>query len=238
MRKRRDLRVQLPAWITTLFPEAIWQIPTGDKVVYLTFDDGPVPEVTPQVLDILRQNNIKATFFCVGENVSKNPEIFKQILDDGHAVGNHTYNHLQGLNHKNKHFFQNIEKAGNLIGSNLFRPPHGWLKRSQYRYLSKKYKIVMWDVISCDYDSTLTPEHCFCNVIDFVRDGSIITFHDSLKANKNILGALPRVIAYLKEQGYSFKKIEFPKTRSLYSTHWLQQFENFRINISRKSREA
>jgi peptidoglycan/xylan/chitin deacetylase (PgdA/CDA1 family) len=238
LKKRRDLRVQLPSWLTTLFPDAVWQLPSEDKVVYLTFDDGPVPEVTPQVLDILHKYKVEATFFCVGENVLKHPELFQQIREEGHAVGNHTHNHLQGIKTTNKAFFQNIEQANQLIGSNMFRPPHGWLKRSQYHTIKKRYSIVMWDVISCDYDRTLTPEHCFCNVVDFVRDGSIITFHDSIKAQKNILGALPRVIEYLLEQGYTFKKIEIPKTRPLISTPWQRQLQELRENITKRLKWA
>lgn len=226
MKKRKDLRVHLPGWITKLFPEAIWRMPTGNQTLYLTFDDGPVPEVTPLILDILRRYNIKATFFCVGENVFRHPELFEQIVEEGHAIGNHTYNHVQGLKCSDSYYYENIEKANNLIGSNMFRPPHGWIRRNQYWKLNRKYKIVMWDVISCDYDSRLTPEHCFCNVIDFVRDGSIITFHDSIKAKKNVLSALPRVIEYLLEQGYKFDKIGSEKTKNLYLPPMLRHMQN------------
>jgi peptidoglycan/xylan/chitin deacetylase (PgdA/CDA1 family) len=238
MSKRNNLTVHLPGWITGLFPDAIWQIPTGQKVLYLTFDDGPVPGVTPQVLDILRDLNIKATFFCVGENVFKYPDLFQQILDEGHSVGNHTFNHVRGLKCSDAYYYTNIEKANKLIGSNMFRPPHGLMKRSQYRYLVRKYKLIMWDVISCDYNPKLTPEHCFCNVVDFVRDGSIITFHDSEKAKMNVLGALPRVIEHLSKEGYSFQKIEFPKTRPLYSAPWLRQLQKMRENIHKRKKWA
>ena len=140
---RFKLQVHLPQYITKWFPLAVWRMPDDSKTLYLTFDDGPIPEVTPWVLDLLRRNNIKATFFAVGENVFHNPEIFEQIIDEGHAVGNHTYHHLQGLKSDNRTYYKDIVHANKLIGSNLFRPPHGWLKRAQYRYLSGKYKIVI-----------------------------------------------------------------------------------------------
>jgi peptidoglycan/xylan/chitin deacetylase (PgdA/CDA1 family) len=185
---------------------------TGEKTAYLTFDDGPVPDVTRAVLDILKERDIKATFFCVGDNVSKYPEIYRQILDEGHATGNHTHNHKHGLKNPNSAYFANIEKAAELIQSDLFRPPYGLLKKSQYNELIRRYKIIMWDVISCDYDPRLTPDQCYKNVIDFVRDGSIITFHDSYKSQQNVLTALPQVIDRLIEDGYSLKKIEFNST--------------------------
>jgi len=223
MGKQFNLKVHLPGWFTGLFTNAIWNLPTDEKVVYLTFDDGPVPGVTSSILEILKAYNIKATFFCVGENVSKYPEIFQEVIKEGHAVGNHTYNHVKGVKYSNSHYYNNIEMAGRLIKSNLFRPPYGLMKRSQYLHLNKKYKIIMWDVISCDYDSTISPENCISNVIDFVRNGSIITFHDSYKAAKNVLIALPQVIEKLKEEGYSFRKIEFEKTRPLYSASLIKQ---------------
>jgi peptidoglycan/xylan/chitin deacetylase (PgdA/CDA1 family) len=209
MAKRINLRVQLPRWFSKLYPEAIWRLTKSEKTAYLTFDDGPVTDVTLAVLNILREKSIKATFFCVGDNVSRYPEIYRQIIDEGHAVGNHTYNHLHGLKNTNSDYFANIEKAAALIRSDLFRPPYGLMKSSQYKELINRYRIIMWDVISCDYDPVLTPDQCYNNVVDFVRDGSIITFHDSLKAKKNILTALPLVIDQLIKEGYSFKKIEF-----------------------------
>lgn len=238
MSKRINLKVHLPKWITKLFPLAVWTIPTGEKVVYLTFDDGPIPEVTPQVLDILKEKNIKATFFCVGENVWRYPELFEQIKDEGHHVGNHTYNHLQGIKCSRKYYIDNIEKANNLIGSNMFRPPHGLMKQSQYYSILNKYKIVMWDVISCDYDPDLSPENCYKNVIDFVKDGSIITFHDSIKAENNVLNALPRVIDHLHEEGYIFKKIEFPGLKPIKSATVQEKFQEIRHNINKLIKRA
>ncbi len=211
MGRSKDLRVHLPDWITRIFPLAIWRIPSGEKVLYLTFDDGPIPNITPAILEILQNKGIKATFFCVGENVFKYPEIFKQIKDEGHSVGNHTFNHLQGIKCSTEKYFNNIEKANEYIGSNMFRPPHGWLRRAQYRKIARHYKIVMWDVISCDYDSSLSPKKCYENVVNNIRDGSIITFHDSIKAEKNVLEALPAVIDKLTARGYEFRKLEFPQ---------------------------
>jgi len=209
--RRFNLRVRLPGFITALFKEATWRMDKTRQVVYLTFDDGPIPEVTPWVLSLLRKENIRATFFCVGENVSRYPEVYQQILDDGHSVGNHTFNHWQGLKKSNREYFRNIEKAREYIDSDLFRPPHGWLKRSQYFFLKRKYQIVMWDVISCDYDRGLKPENVLRNITEFVRWGSIITFHDSLKAQRNLEEVLPISIRWMKEQGYRFEAIPYKK---------------------------
>ena len=204
-----DPRVRLPGFFTSLFTEAVWRFKEPGQVVYLTFDDGPIPEVTPWVIDLLGKEEIKATFFCVGENVQKHPEVYKQILEGDHSVGNHTFNHLQGIKHDDQHFFTNIEKAGSYIDSDLFRPPHGLLKASQYNYLKKKYRMIMWDLISCDYDSRIKPGKVFKNVTDFVRPGSILTFHDSEKAKINLMEALPPSIRWMKEQGYRFEAIPY-----------------------------
>lgn len=209
-----DPRVRLPGFFISLFKEAVWRFIETGQTVYLTFDDGPIPEVTPWVLQLLEKENIKATFFCVGENVEKYPDIYRQILDGGHSVGNHTFNHWQGLKKKDQDFFGNIEKAGNFIDSDLFRPPHGWLKRTQYQFLKKKFRIIMWDLISCDYNQNIQPEKVLKNVTDFVRAGSIITFHDSIKAKSNLMKALPPSIKWMKEQGYQFEAIPYRKVRS------------------------
>lgn len=209
--KHFDPRVRLPDFFTALFKAAVWRFDESDPVVYLTFDDGPIPEVTPWVLDLLREEDIRATFFCVGENVMKYPEVYQQILDDGHSVGNHTFNHWQGLKKDDQAYFRNIEKAADYIHSDLFRPPHGWLKRSQYHYLKDHFRIVMWDLISCDYDARITPEKVLKNVTDFVRRGSVITFHDSIKAQHNLTASLPQAIRWMKEQGYRFNAIPYNK---------------------------
>jgi len=206
-----DPRVRLPSFLTSLFKEAVWRFDANKPVVYLTFDDGPIPEVTPWVLRILKDENISATFFCVGENVMKYPEIYQQILDDGHSVGNHTYNHWQGIRKNNPDFFDNIEKASEFIDSDLFRPPHGWMKRSQYQHLKKQFRIIMWDVISCDYDAGIQPERVLRNITDFVRPGSILTFHDSIKAKQNLEKVLLSAIRWMKEQGYHFEAIPYNK---------------------------
>lgn len=199
--------VRLPWVIRLLYRKALWRLDTAEKVVYLTFDDGPIPEVTPWVLNLLKKENSKASFFCVGENVQKYPTVFQQLLDHGHSVGNHTFNHMQGLKSDRSNYLSNIEKADKLIGSSLFRPPHGFLKASQYRLLLKKYRIVMWDVLSRDFDKRISANDVYNNVMDFVRPGSIIIFHDSLKAEKNMKEALPKVIRSLKEKGYRFETI-------------------------------
>lgn len=235
---RLKLQVHLPHCVTNWFPLAVWRMNQEKKQVYLTFDDGPIPEVTPWVLDLLREKNIKATFFAVGENVFRYPELFEQVVEEGHAVGNHTYHHLQGLKSDNKTYYKDIVKANNLIGSNLFRPPHGWLKRAQYRYLAGKYKIIMWDVISCDYNRNISKEEVLNNVLDFARPGSIITFHDSLKAERHLKWALPRAIEALQAEGYEFRKIEFPKVHRLQFFPALQRIRRFRNNLKQLSHWA
>jgi peptidoglycan/xylan/chitin deacetylase (PgdA/CDA1 family) len=210
-----DPRVRLPGFLIALFKEAVWRFEATKPVVYLTFDDGPIPEITPWVLRILKDEDISATFFCVGENVMKYPEIYQQILDDGHSVGNHTYNHWQGIRKDNPDFFSNIEKASGFIDSDLFRPPHGWMKRSQYRYLKSQFRIIMWDLISCDYDADIKPERVLRNVTNYVRPGSILTFHDSIKAKQNLEKVLPPAIRWMKEQGYRFEAIPYRKVRSV-----------------------
>jgi peptidoglycan/xylan/chitin deacetylase (PgdA/CDA1 family) len=206
---RFDPRVRIPGFISGLYKNAVWRMPDTEKVVYLTFDDGPIPEATPWVLDFLEQQNIQATFFCVGENVMKYPDVYSQVLSGGHSVGNHTFNHWQGLKHDDDDFFRNIEMAAEYIDSDLFRPPHGFLKTSQYRYLKDKYHLIMWDLVTCDYDRQLAPDQVFRNVTDFVRPGSIITFHDSVKALPNLVDVLPRAVKWLKDEGYRFEAIPY-----------------------------
>ena len=177
-----------------LFPELIWHITHRDeqkKHIYLTFDDGPTPEVTPWVLEQLRKYNAKATFFCLGRNVDRYPELYQQILDEGHAVGNHSYSHLKGSQTKSTEYYDDIKLAGETIQSRLYRPPYGRFRKSQIRELRKKYQIVMWDVLSQDYDQSITPEKCLFNVMENVRPGSIVVFHDSMKAKENLYYTLP-----------------------------------------------
>lgn len=176
----------------------------SQKKIYLTFDDGPVPGITDWVLDILKQQNICATFFCVGENVIKHPELFQRIINEKHSIGNHTFNHLNGWDSHTFRYLKNIQKCAEVVKSNLFRPPYGRVKKSQYAVLNSQYSIVMWDVLSGDYDQKNSPEKCLNNVMSAVRNGSIVVFHDSYKAQKNIEYALPRFIEYAKSNGFEF----------------------------------
>ncbi|MBR5696432.1 MAG: polysaccharide deacetylase family protein [Paludibacteraceae bacterium] len=196
---------QLPTVYRKIFPGTVWRLPQEEKTVYLTFDDGPIPEVTTFVLDLLREKGIKATFFCVGDNVRKHPDVFRQVQEEGHIVGNHTFNHLQGLYTSSRKYISNVVKADELIKSPLFRPPHGILRYLQFMTLRKKFKIVFWDVVTRDYNRKLSGEDVLEIVRKYTRNGSIIVFHDSLKAEKNIRYALPKAIDYLMAEGYKFE---------------------------------
>lgn len=196
---------QPPLLYRILFPEAIWRVKRKkQKVVYLTFDDGPVPEVTPWVLDVLDHYKIKATFFLVGDNVKRNPQLFEEIKKRGHSWGNHTMNHLQGFKVRSHSYLRNIKECDDLIDSSLFRPPHGLMRWEQAKVIKAHFNIVMYDLVTRDYSKKLSGERVLKNVKRFVRKGSIIVFHDSLKAEKNLRYALPRAIEWLKEQGYEF----------------------------------
>ena len=198
--------IEQPAkWLRWLFPKAIWRMDPTEKAVYLTFDDGPIPEATPFILDTLREHGIKATFFMVGDNVRKYPELFERIKAEGHRVGNHTFNHLGAFKHWTLTYIMNTKKANDLIGAHLFRPPHGLMRWSEYYWLRKKYKIVMWDLVTRDYSKWLTAEEVLDNVKRYARNGSIITFHDSLKSIEKLRTALPASIQWLKQEGYAFK---------------------------------
>ena len=190
-----------------LFPEALWRLNRRRKVVYLTFDDGPIPEVTPWVLDMLDHYGIKATFFCVGENVLRNPDLFQELRRRGHSVGNHTMSHVQSSVVTTRTYLRNVKEAEELIGSTLFRPPHGFMRWGTARLLKNHYNIVMYDLVTRDYNRKLTGEQVFGNVKRYARNGSIIVFHDSLKAEANMKYALPRSIEWLKEQGYEFSQL-------------------------------
>jgi len=177
----------------------------NEKSVYLTFDDGPIPESTPFILKTLEEFGIKATFFMVGDNVRKYPELYQQIVAASHRVGNHSFNHIGGLRHSVKEYSYNVEKANAYIRTNLYRPPHGWMRWSQYFWLGRKYRIVMWDLVTRDYSKWMTAEDVLNNVKRYARNGSIITFHDSLKSIDKLKYALPEALKWLKEQGYEFK---------------------------------
>lgn len=180
----------------------------GRPLVYLTFDDGPIPEVTPRVLELLAEYGVRATFFMVGDNVRRHPQLLQQVLDAGHAVGNHTMHHLQGLRCGTRRYLRDIEQAADIIPSKLFRPPHGLMRRRQYWALLKRYKIVMQTLITCDYDAALTADDIVTNVKRHLQPGVIIVLHDSLKAHPRMLQALPRILTHIKDQGYEFALID------------------------------
>ena len=195
--------------IKKLFSNYIWDVPNSENKVYLTFDDGPTPEITQWTLNQLKNYNSKATFFCIGDNIRKYPEVFKEVVKDGHSIGNHTFNHLNGWKTNTQDYIENAKlfekeyyKRSN-ENCQLFRPPYGKIKPSQSKILRRMgYKIIMWDVLSVDFDITITPEQCLENVLQNVKSGSIIVFHDSVKAFANLEYALPRTLEFLKQKGF------------------------------------
>ena len=199
--------VKIPKIVKLIAPTLVYDIKSDDKVVYLTFDDGPIPESTPAILDILDSISARATFFCLGKNVDKNRDLFNLIKQKNHSIGNHSYNHVNGWATKNKDYFDDIERAEKLIDSNLFRPPYGKITPSQIKYLKGKYKIVMWDVLSGDFDPDINVKKCINNVVNNVKPGSIIVFHDSQKAKSITIKALPEILKLLSDSGYKFKGI-------------------------------
>lgn len=193
-----------PVWIRKLFPGLIWTIPNDNNEIYLTFDDGPDPEVTPWVLDLLAKYDAKATFFCLGRNVERYPEIFKRILCEGHAVGNHSYSHLDGWRTGKKRYVRDIERAAKLIQSSLFRPPYGRIRPLQIKALKEKYQIVMWDFMSGDFVKRETKGNCLKNIEKFCRSGSIVVFHDTASAQRHLTSVLPHVIDGFVKKDYIF----------------------------------
>ena len=197
-----------PLLYRLLFPEALWRIKKRrKKVVYLTFDDGPIPEQTPWVLDILDRYGIKATFFMVGQNVERHPELLEEVRRRGHSVGNHTMRHLQGMKVITRRYLRDVAEADALIDSPLFRPPHGIMRWAQSRALRSKYNIVMYDLVTRDYSAKLTPDQVLNNVKRFARNGSIIVFHDTLKAPPNKRTVLTQAIHCLLAQGYQYENM-------------------------------
>ena len=193
-----------------LYSSAIWRVPTKEKYIFLTFDDGPIPEVTPWVFSTLKEYNAKATFFCVGANIEKHPEIFRQIISEGHSVGNHTCNHLNGWKTKTKDYLENIKRCKIVMGNThqqFFRPPYGKMKRSQFSTLNSQFSIIMWDVLSGDFDQTISEEKCLKNVLSKTREGSIVVFHDSLKAKKNLFFVLPKFLEHFSKEGFYFERL-------------------------------
>ena len=196
--------IKPPRLIKALYGDLEWKVDTRKKELFLTFDDGPVPDVTPAVLKILDEYQARATFFCIGNNVEKFPGIYKSIIEAGHSVGNHTFNHLNGWKTPHFTYLRNTLKSAELISANLFRPPYGKITRSQSKALRSRYRIIMWDVLSGDFDKRTSPEKCLANTINNSVPGSIIVFHDSYKAADKVLYALPKVLDHFKSKGYSF----------------------------------
>ena len=198
--------IEQPAiWLRWLYPRATWRMDRNEKAVSLPFDDGPIPEATPFILDTLSQYGVKATFFMVGDNVRKYPELYNKVVAAGHRIGNHTFNHIGGFRHTITTYKANADKADQLLHTDLFRPPHGWMRWDQYIWLRRKYRIVMWDLVTRDYSKWMTAEDVLNNVKRYTRNGSIITFHDSLKSIDKLHYALPEAIKWLKAEGYEFK---------------------------------
>ena len=212
------MRERIPRIIKWIYPHRIWEGPEDDKSLYLTFDDGPVPGTTAWVLEQLKTYNAKATFFCIGENVERHPEIFRQVIAEGHVVGNHTYNHLDGWRTPIVDYLENTARAQEVMERELpqgmslknafFRPPYGKIRNIQAKKLQKQgYKIVMWSIVSMDYDFNLSAEKCYKNVVRNAGPGSVIVFHDSHKAEKNLREVLPLVLEHYSALGYSFKSL-------------------------------
>ena len=211
--------IKTNALIKKIFSNYIWDVSNTENKIYLTFDDGPIPEITEWVLEELKKHEAKATFFCIGNNIEKHPEIFEKVINEGHSVGNHTFNHLNGWKTSIREYLENTKlceaSISNLqpkncnLKSKLFRPPYGKIKKSQAKKLRQLgYKIIMWDVLSADYDTTITPEKCLDNVLKNVTSGSIIVFHDSIKAFPNLEYTLPKALKYWQEKGFVFEKLD------------------------------
>lgn len=200
---------RIPNWLKWIYPSLCWEMSTEEKSVYLTFDDGPHPTITPAVLAILAEYNAKATFFCIGDRVNRYPAIVDQILAEGHAIGNHTQHHVNGWRTSTEDYLSEIEQAAKLIPSSLFRPPYGRIKREQVKkILEKGYQIVMWTVLSADYDHSVSPKQCAQRVVKHIKEGDIFLFHDSEKGRENMLYALPKLLETATAQGFEFKKFK------------------------------
>lgn len=197
-----------PFWLKAYFSGYTWHIPTSEKIIYLTFDDGPIPDITEFVLDTLEGYRAKATFFCIGDNVRKHPQVFQKLLDQGHSVGNHTYNHLNGWKNEKQAYLDNVALCDDLLPAttSLFRPPYGRIKGSQADSLTHK-RIIMWDVLSGDFSPNVSPQQCLEKSIRYTKKGSIVLFHDSIKASRNMQHALPAYLDHFSEKGYRFEAI-------------------------------
>ena len=202
--------IRTPWWVKIVYPECTWSVKTSEKVLFLTFDDGPHPFATSFVLEQLIKYNGRGTFFCIGKNVEQNFKIYSSVIEAGHSVGNHTYDHLNGWKTSDKKYLENIFKAKQIIDSNLFRPPYGRITKFQLAQLSAdkyKMKTIMWSVLSGDFDSKLSAENCYLNVVRNAKPGSIIVFHDSEKSYEKLRIVLPRVLEYFSKRGFEFKKV-------------------------------
>ena len=200
--------IEQPPWFfRAIYPDAIFRMDPDEKAVYLTFDDGPIPEVTPWVLELLDKHNIKATFFMVGDNIRKHPDVFRMVVERGHRIGNHTFNHIRGFEYLSSNYLANTDKANEMMKTELIPPHNGQNIKIQYKTLNRHYKIIMWDLVTRDYSKKLRPPQVLGNVMRYARIASIISFHDSLKSwnNGNLQYALPRAIDFLKEEGYEFR---------------------------------
>ena len=215
--------IKTPTLLKIIFNKWVWSFSTKEKTIYLTFDDGPTPEITEWTLNQLKNHNAKATFFCIGKNIEKYPEIFQKIIEEKHAVGNHTHNHLNGWETNFQSYFTNFEQTDQTISNNwhsnsqknstqtakLFRPPYGKISLKQSKKIRKEgYKIIMWDVLSADFDTTISNKKCLKNVIENLKEGSIVVFHDSEKASKKLRYVLPKILEYYSDNGYNFKSID------------------------------
>lgn len=202
--------IEQPArFLRWMYPHAIWRMNRHEKAVYLTFDDGPIPEATPFILDVLDRFQAKATFFMVGENAQKYPHLLQEVRSRGHRIGNHTHNHIGGFRWWSWNYLSNAKKANEILHSDLFRPPHGWMRHMQYQVIRHcGYRVVMWDVVTRDYSRLLSAEEVLSNVRRYTRPGSIITFHDSLKSIDKLKSILPQSLQWLSEQGYEFRVFE------------------------------
>ena len=207
--------INIPRFIQRIFTRVLWSVDTDKKELYLTFDDGPTPEITSWVLAVLKEYNAKATFFCIGNNIAKYPQVFEAVLKEGHSVGNHTQNHLKGWVMDTEKYVEDFRKTDFLLGrytlsntKKYFRPPYGRIKGEQITQIKKQgYEVVLWSVLSADFDRSISPEKCLKNVISNAKKGAIIVFHDSQKASKNLKYALPKVLAHFSKKGYRFKAL-------------------------------
>ena len=199
--------IKTPTLIQFFFPSLLWSKKRDKKILYLTFDDGPYNMLSPFILDELKKYKAKATFFYLGSKAEKYPQLIKRCKDENHKIGNHTYSHPNGWKTKNSRYYQDIEKANKLLNSNLFRPPYGRIKPSQINHLKKYYKIIMWDILSWDFDKKTSAEECYNNIIKNTKSGSIIVLHENEKSAKNVKEVLPKILSYFSSQGFKFEKL-------------------------------